>query len=483
MKIAAARAPTSRVGELFENRQAWFVLLLVVAAAARLFNVWTPIDDAHEWRQAQTLMYAASYGHGASWLAPTGNWFGASPRVAVLEFPLYSILAYLAGKVVGLVTGARLVSLACSLGAIAVFDRLCALLGHPRRRTATIVFALTPIVVFYGHATQPEALLLLATLAAAYCAVRAWKGGWAWVVGAGLLLGLAATLKPTAALVLAPPLVYEAWRTRRWSPWVKVGAIGAISVILVGAWAIYEHAIVMQQAPAWYAANTAPGWLFGALSLRFHTALYLTLLERVGLILAPPLTAGVILLTAASRSGAAFWWLWLAGAISGALVFAMLSQIHLYYELLWSPALAALIAHALPPWPSSNVARLAFAAGAVAALALGSHDLYQQNPIYYDAGRALAAASPADRPVLVLTNGGVAYFPVVFFYAGRNGWNLPLSAQPDEINGFAGGSSCRLIAVLDAPGATWTAPAGWVEEARTSEYVIAHRTSSGCQSG
>jgi 4-amino-4-deoxy-L-arabinose transferase-like glycosyltransferase len=471
------------VGELLESRQAWFVLLLAAAAVARLFNLWTPIDDAHEWRQAQTLMYAASYGSGASWLAPTGNWFGGSPRVAVLEFPIYSILAYLAGKAVGLVTGARLVSLACSLGAIAVFDRLCALLGHPRRRTATIVFALTPVVVFYAHATQPEALLLLATLAAAYCAVRAWTGGWGWAVAAGLLLGLAGALKPTAALVVAPPLVYAALSRRNLSLWLKTGLVGAIALVLVGGWAIYEQAIVAQQAPEWYAANTAPGWLFGSIGVRLHMLFYLTLVERAGLILAPPLTAGLILLTAASRSGAAFWWLWLAGAISGALLFAMLSEVHFYYELLWSPALAALIAHALPPWPASTWARAGFAAAAVAALAVGSRDLYEQNPIYYDAGRALAAASPAGRPVLVLTNGGVAYFPVVFFYADRNGWNLPLSAQADEINGFGGGSACRLIAVLDAPGATWTAPAGWAETARTAEYVIADRMSPDCRSG
>jgi hypothetical protein len=483
LKIAAARVHSSGLGELLENRQTWFVLLLVAATGARLFNLWTPIDDAHEWRQAQTLMYAASYGHGASWLAPTGNWFGASPKVAVLEFPLYSILAYLAGKFVGLVTGARLVSLVCSLGAIAVFDRLCAALGHPRRRTATIVFALTPVVVFYGHSTQPEALLILVTLAAAYCAVKAWTGGWRWVAAAALLLALAGALKPTALFVLAPPLVYEAWRSRTLSHWVKSGAIGAIAVILVGAWAVYDRAILTEQAPAWYLANTAPAWLFGPLNIRYHIFFYETLVQRLALILAPPLTAGLLIRAAASRSGKAFWWLWLAGAIGGALVFAELSEVHFYYELLWTPALAALIAHALPRWPGSTWARLTAVGLALAALVVGARDLYQENPIYYHAGLALASASPANRPVLVLTSGGQIWFPVVLFYADRNGWNLPLQAQPDQINGLSDTPPCRLVAVLDAPGATWTAPAGWTEEARTAEYVIAHRTSSDCQSG
>ena len=43
----------------------WFALLLAAAAAARLYNLWRPPDDAHKWRQTQTLTSAASYGQAA----------------------------------------------------------------------------------------------------------------------------------------------------------------------------------------------------------------------------------------------------------------------------------------------------------------------------------------------------------------------------------------------------------------------------------
>src|SRR3982074_1820534 len=87
----------------------WFVL--AAAVVARLYHFDHLPDDAHEWRQTQTLMYAASYGDHAGWLTPEAWWSGLRPEVAVLEFPIYSIAVYVLSPLLGLVTAARVVSL------------------------------------------------------------------------------------------------------------------------------------------------------------------------------------------------------------------------------------------------------------------------------------------------------------------------------------------------------------------------------------
>lgn len=476
--VEAAGNARLDLAALLRNPNVWFALLVGMGVGARLFHFNHPIDDALEWRQAQALMYAASYGHGAAWLTPTDNWSGASLKPAVLEFPLYSILAFLAGNVVGLVTGARLVSLGAGITSIFLFDRLCARLGHPRRRTATVLFALTPIAIFYSHATQAEALLMVATLGAAYCYVRGREGDLTWILSSSVLLALAMAIKPTALFVLGPCLVWDAWQSKSWKKWGTYGAVGAVAVVISGAWYAYARSVLIAQAPDWYSLNTNPSWLFGPIQMRFNPYLYETLLQRMTLILAPPLTAGLLIVVAARRSGSAFWWLWLGGSVAAALVFTELTAVHFYYELLWAPALAALIAYAMPPWPSRVLLQAGGVALAAAAVAIGCHDIYQENPIYLDAGRALAASSPAQQPVLVLSARN-PYFPVVLFYADRNGWNLLLTASPDDINALSSPGPCHLVAVLEG-GSQWSPPAGWVEDGRTSEYVLAHRDAASC---
>jgi 4-amino-4-deoxy-L-arabinose transferase-like glycosyltransferase len=451
----------------------------MLAVAGRLYHFTRPPDDAHEWRQTQTLMYSASYSDGAGWLTPTSNWNGLSAHAAVLELPVYSLLAHWLSAVVSLLTAARLLSFLFSVAALVVFDRLCASLGHPRRQAATLLFAFAPIVVFYGHATQPDSLLLLMVLVAAFCAVRQGTSWW-WIAGAILSLAIAATIKPTALVVLAPPLLYLGWKRKQLTRQTIVLLAAALAVI---AWAAFVRSVLLMEDPAWYRAATDPSWLWGPLAVRYSPQFYLILLSRLLLILLPPGAAVLIYVAARRNAGHPFWWWWGLGSVASVLVFAALNEWHFYYQLPVVPALAALAGYAAPRWPTRFAGRLALAVCLVLTVTVASASLYGEQPIYYDAGTALAAASNPDEPVVVLSQFGTSpWWPTVLYYAGRDGWNLPLNSDAARIAALPGPTPCTLVIVRDEPGPT-VVPAGWQETGRSAEYVLARNLSCSSTTG
>jgi hypothetical protein len=190
-----------------------------------------------------------------------------------------------------------------------------------------------------------------------------------------------------------------------------------------------------------------------------------------------PIPAVLLLLSRRAWKGAErWWWLWLAGGLVSVLVFFRLNYEHFYYQLPLVPALAAVAAHAMPVWPRRMLMRAAAAAALVVASALVVSRLYQQNPIYLDAGRALSTAAPMHEPVVVMgTQSASPHFPSVLYYADRTGWNLPALATSEAIQRLPGPSPCWLIVVQD--GSTqFPLPDGWSTFGKTSEYVLATRT-------
>ena len=454
----------------FVKREAWLIGLLIVALAAALYHFNHPPDEFHEWRYTVTLMNAASYGQGADWLAPWVNWYGAVPRVAVVEFPLYQIVAYLLSHITSdLLVAARLVSVACTGASVFVFDRICALRGHPRRRVATVLFALSPLVIFQAHVPQPEALMLLSTLLAAYCALRAVAGGLEWAFGATVFLSVAATIKPTALVVVLPPLVYLA--LRRGSR-ARIAAMVAGAAIAFGLWALFARSVDLASDPDYFHIGTSAATMTPL--LRFDPNFYQTLGGRAALLLLPPLLVGLVLSRAALR-GDPWWWWWAAGSVISLEMFPALMQIHFYYQLPFVPALAALAAYGAPVWPRRTALRFGAAAVLVAATLTSLVGLFKENPIQVHAGRALAEVATPGRPVLVLDAYGLYYFPPALYYSGHPGWIMSTFTSAEVINQLAQPAPCEMVMVLDGP-APPTLPTGWREVTRTPEYVLGVRS-------
>jgi dolichyl-phosphate-mannose-protein mannosyltransferase len=455
------------------KRHGWFIALIGVGLVLRLWNFAGPTDDLHEWRQTFTLMNAESYGHGAGWLAPFATWFGLHPKPAGLEFPLYPIVVYVLSRLLGLLTAARIVSLVCGVASIFLFDRICSRLDHPRRYAATTLFALAPLAIFYSHATQPEPLLLLLVLATAYAALRAPAVGWTAV--AAICFAGAAAIKPTAFIILLPPLAYLFVKRSGRVAIASIAVAGAIGLI---GWSLYNRSMLLQTSPEWYGMNTG-FWLSDPLKTLLDMRYYWTLATRDGFALIPAATIVFAIVAARRRWGHPFWWWWMAGAGAELLMFGSVNWAHIYYQLPIVPALAALAAYGAPAWPRRLSLQVAAFAGLIVATLYGAWPLYQQDPRYLDAGHALAAAAEPGPPVLVLSRLADPWFPSVLYYADRPGWTLPLNTDAATIEALPGMPPCDLVKMLDGP-APSQLPAGWIETARTSEYVLAHRRSATC---
>ena len=104
---------------------------------------------------------------------------------------------------------------------------------------AGLVLALTPVAVLMFRFNNPDALLVLLTIVAAYATVRAIEGGSSrWVVLAGAALGLGFLTKELQALILAPVLggVYLLCADTRLRRRLVQLAVGGVSLLVAAGW-------------------------------------------------------------------------------------------------------------------------------------------------------------------------------------------------------------------------------------------------------
>jgi Dolichyl-phosphate-mannose-protein mannosyltransferase len=464
------------------RRERWYIALLLLAFALRLYQFGDPPDGVHEFRQTQTLMYAQSYGQGADWLAPQVSFDGPVPLPGMLEFPAYSIVIYVASATTGvdLLTVGRVFSWLLSVAAILLFDRICALRDHPRRRTATLLFAFAPLAIYYGHAVQPDTLLLTSGLAAAYFFLRSIRTdglrAWVWAAASALSLALAAGIKPTIVPIVGLPILYSAWRDRR----LLAGALvfGA-AVAFMGSWLLYVNNTLPTSNPNWYAYASVR---FGPLEWDLDLDYYRNIVNNAAFLLLPPLTVGLVLVTLARRKTDLWWWAWLGGGIISILLLTRLNNENFYYQLPIIPALAALAAYSAPPWPRRVVLRLAcIAALVLASWQVASADLFKENPVYYDAGLAVGAQTAYGAPVLALSDYAniTTQFPQILYYAGHPGLNLSAQVSAGQIDALSGGPYCDLVVAIDGPVPSQL-PSGWTVTARSTDYILGQRHGDGC---
>ena len=470
-----ATTASGRLRHLLRSRPAWFWWVMGAGVAMRAWHFTAPPDDAHAGRQTVSLVFAQSYSHGAAWFAPRGSWFGSVPKVAVLEFPIYSILTWIVARAsgTGLVVGGRILSLGFGILSLVVFDRILALRGHPRRNLAVALLALSPAAVFYSHADQPEGLLLLLMLFAAYAMVRSQRSQWLWTVTASLALALASVIKPTALFYVLPVLAYLYVRQ---GPRIKALLIASGALLATAAWAAFVASASRAGDPTWYASNYSSAFRFGTLGDRVNPVLYATIaLYYIGLLMVPA-AIGLVVAAARHRRGDALWWFWAAGGVAAMVVFAPLYWIHFYYSLPIVPALCAIAAAAAPSLPLKTSLRtlvtvtgVGTSAAVVAALTIGA-------PLYYDAGTAAASLVPPGQPVALFGDGPGDQ---VLFFADRTGISGGATSNAVELNNFSPFVACNAVLF----GSTSPRlPSDWIVVLRDPRYVVAKRTVGPCAS-
>ena len=220
-----------------------------VATALRLVQIQAPILGVHSWRQADTAGLARNFHeqHLPLWL-PQVDWGGAGSGFAETDFPIYSYAVSLLYDLFGVHEAlARLLSLACSIGALLLLQRLGnRLLGPAAGWWGALTFAVVPLSVFYGRSVQPEALLLLAASLTLERAV-AWHdhGRMRDLVLVGVGLGLASLIKVLPLLWLGIPLLWLGWCRHgrrlagRPGPWLVLLAVVAVT----GLWYAHAHGL------------------------------------------------------------------------------------------------------------------------------------------------------------------------------------------------------------------------------------------------
>jgi 4-amino-4-deoxy-L-arabinose transferase-like glycosyltransferase len=365
---AVARLLARRAGEA-----AWVIpaMLGVIGVAAILYLVNLTVSD-----YANTYYSAAALAGSQSWSAWFFGSVDAANFITVDKPPLGTMLIGLSVRLFGLSSWSILLPQA--LAGVATVGVLMATvrrtLGSVAGIIAGLVTALTPVAVLIFRYNNPDALLTLLFVAAAYAFIRALESGRTrWVIAASALVGFAFLTKYLQAYLILPAfaITYAIaapgdLRSR------AMGLVTALTtVILTSGWWVAIMEIIPAGARPYIGGSTSNsviellfgydglGRIFGqgggggggggfsgtAGILRLFNAEFGGQIAWLLPLALTSIAIGLIARHRASRTDTAraaylMWGLWLAVHL---LVFSYMSGIiHTYYAVAMAPAIGAL---------------------------------------------------------------------------------------------------------------------------------------------
>ena len=163
-----------------------FLALFIIGAWIRGMDAWRMVDgSARElWRECDIAAVAKNYyREGMNIFYPRIDWRGDGPGFAEMEFPLFPWTVAVLYKIFGYNEAiGRLLSFAFSLLTLVLFFQLARYLLNPfGALIASTFMTLSPVIIRISNALQPEALMLLFYVLAAYAFMR-WidDDKWTW---------------------------------------------------------------------------------------------------------------------------------------------------------------------------------------------------------------------------------------------------------------------------------------------------------------
>ena len=218
--------------------------LLLAAVGIRSARLDQPIVENYVGRQVPTAMAARNLDRGSGLLRPQLD-TGPFPNLFLVEPPIYAALVAGLDRISGLGIGpsGRLVSaLATGLGAWGLF-------GLARRREgpgvalmAVAAFATLPVMVRYGRAVQPDALMIGTQLAALRCwDAHGAEGGRLRLLAAWALLAASLALKVTSTFIYIP-LFLVILRPPR----VRLLLLALAAILPALAWYAYASGVIAE---------------------------------------------------------------------------------------------------------------------------------------------------------------------------------------------------------------------------------------------
>ncbi len=205
---------------------------------------------------------------------------------------------------------------------------------------AVVAFAVFPLLIRYGRALQPDALMLGAVVLGLACWDRHQAGGrWVWLPVGWLLLATGFALKITGALVLVPLLLAVVRRRRA----IEI-ALACAALLPALAWYVWALHLIADGTGSRAATDNRSIWLgvvgSAALlkleTLRFVGWSLLRGFSPVGVLLA---VAGFVWRGQQTARLDRLWWTW-AVALFVTLAFLAGKLHHEYYWLLLAPPVA-----------------------------------------------------------------------------------------------------------------------------------------------
>ncbi|HXC45712.1 MAG TPA: glycosyltransferase family 39 protein [Solirubrobacteraceae bacterium] len=204
--VSRARSSLRRLARGHEADPAWArPLLWLVAVLAGTLIFWGLTRNGY----ANTYYAEAAQAASHSWKAWLTNAVDTSGSDSLDKGPLSNMLMGLSGRLFGFSTFTMLAPEAlCGVGAVLLLhNTVRRTVGHRAAILAALMLALTPIFVAMSRFNNPDALLVLLEVAAAWALVRALQSGRTReVLLCGLFVGLAFNVKMLQAYLIVPGL-------------------------------------------------------------------------------------------------------------------------------------------------------------------------------------------------------------------------------------------------------------------------------------
>lgn len=448
------------------------LLLVGVAALARVHALLEPDGMVLGWRQADMLSVARNYlRNGFHFFFPQIDWSGAGPGFLEMELPIVPFLTALLWRVFGpheLLAG--VIPVACGVGTVVVLARLVTRLAGPAAGFAAGLFAAaSPLFAWYGTTFQEEAPMLFASVLAVGAMERWFETDAPRdLVLAGLFTSLAVLVKATA-LLIGLPLLYVFWEKWRWSLlrrpafWI----FGTLVLLPPVLWYAHAHGLYVKWGNT-FGVLTGGYDKFVRRDVLLSSKFWVRIPVRVSVYVLTPLGA-LFFLTGVRRrtQGPAPFLLhaWLAAFLVYVFVVARGNQEMDYYQLPLLPAAAAFAGMGLAgavgrldSWRARSVLAFLLIVNFVVArhvyLDRAAREVVREGRVNRAAGHAVARVTEPGSLLIVTTGYGgsrrpdeIDTPPEIFYHADRRGWFVSLPWLTPEAVTFRQRQGARYLVV------------------------------------
>lgn len=333
--------------------------LLLLGVLVRLYHIDPPAFGHHDIRQYDTAAIARNFAdEGMNPLYPRIDWRGGSPGYVESEFPIYTYLLAALYKTFGphQVLARGLSIAAYVLTGLVLFGFARRLFDERAALFAVFFYSVVPLSYFFTLSIQPDALMVLASLAGVHFFMQ-----WSESARAPLLvlswfcLSVAILVKPMN-VYLAIPIAYVCWQSFGWrfvrrpTLWLFAAAVIVPPILwyvhAYELWELYGNTLFRAYSKLDFTWLFVDRWTWPGPILSLGSPSYASdMAFRILFLVATP--AGLYLLFAGfgaanTDRGRLLYW-WLGAFLVTMVVFADQHRRHDYYQLPIVPVLATMM--------------------------------------------------------------------------------------------------------------------------------------------